>query len=177
MLRTLSGVWLRTRVCDLYEQGWSLAAIAEALDPPRARTTVRSWVTSSSSSAASSSTFGTAEKVNLEAPSAPAPTPVPAPAPAPEHMTPPRTPPPRRETRLFDPRYPTVNGTDAEKIRRLAPLARRHRARANPHGEYARANRELTELCRALYQNGTPIRELADLAGVTYKAMERRVKT
>jgi hypothetical protein len=50
-----------------------------------------------------------------------------------------------------------------------------YRARANPSGKYAIANNELTSLCKDLYQRGASIKELALAAGVTYRAMARRV--
>jgi hypothetical protein len=63
------------------------------------------------------------------------------------------------------------------RIHYLAPLARRYRARSNPHGLYAQANDELTRLCRRLYGEGVGIRELSVTAEVTYNAMKRRIFT
>lgn len=77
---------------------------------------------------------------------------------------------------MFNPARPSVSPDDSQRIAELAPLARRYRARANPNGAYALANEELTQLCCSLYDQGVSIRELAHFAGVTYKAMERRVK-
>jgi DNA-binding Xre family transcriptional regulator len=37
------------------------------------------------------------------------------------------------------------------------------------------ANSRLTELCKKLYDNKVSIRELAEAAGVTYRAMYKRV--
>lgn len=171
LLCELSATAQRARARQLYNAGWSLSAIGEALSPPRSRSTVRSWVQTAtpthtislpsppSPSAASSSTLGTAEKVNSAA----------APVPSPER-------PRRRQRRAYDPKNPTVPENDAQRIRELAPLARRYRARANPDGAYAVANEELSQLCCSLYDQGSPIRELAEIAGVTYKAMERRVQ-
>lgn len=80
-----------------------------------------------------------------------------------------------RSRRSFNPREPRLSDDESLVISRLAPIARRYRARANPHGEYARANDELTHLCKFHYSKGVSITELARAAGVTYKAMERRV--
>lgn len=180
LLCELSATAQRARARQLYNAGWSLSAIGEALSPPRSRSTVRSWVQTAtpthtislpsppSPSAASSSTLGTAEKMNLGA-GAHAHVHVHAPAPpSPPHVR-------RRQRRTYDPKNPTISADDSQRIRELAPLARRFRARANPEGAYAVANEELTQLCCSLYDQGTPVRELAETAGVTYKAMERRV--
>lgn len=182
MLRTLNGVWLRAYVRDLYAQGWSLAAIGEAMDPPRPRSTVRSWISSSPpsppSSSSSSSPITTAEDLHppYPPPLPPPPSPLLRPSAPSAHPAPSHSPKPRAERRFFDPRSPDLSVTAARKIAHLAPLARRHRSRTAPTSPYALANDELTQICRAEYERGVSIRELAAAAGVTYKAMERRVR-
>lgn len=188
LLCALSAPAQRARARQLYDLGWSLSAIGEAFSPPRSRSTVRAWVQSPSpssshsapmlpspplpspsspsssplSSAASSSSIGTAESSGLAALASSLST---------------STSLPRRVQRpAFHPLYPTVSEDDVRRIQELAPLARRYRARANPDGAYALANEELTQLCCSYYDSGTSIRELAHWAGVTYKAMERRVR-
>ncbi len=176
VLRSLSGKILRARVSELFYSGWSLAAIAEAFDPPRARSTIRSWITpsptlypsrptpslpSSSSSSSSSSLPITAAEDSHS------PSPASAPSPAPK---------PREERRIYDPRSPQLSIAAARKIADLAPVARHHRAGASPTGRYAVANDELNRLCRLHFERGASIRELALAAGVSYKAMERRVR-
>lgn len=167
-LSTLKGVELRARARALNEAGWSLASIAEAFDPPRQRSTVRAWVLShvppthtntdthpippisspsSPSSASSTSTLGTAEDFSSV----------------------------RARRRVYDPANPKVPPAQKRKISQLAPLARRYRARTSPNGTYARANQELTMTCVALYRSGASVRELALAAGVTYRAMARRI--
>jgi hypothetical protein len=79
----------------------------------------------------------------------------------------------RRERRVFT--HKTLDTATRAKISQLAPLARRYRARANPYGVYAVANEELTVICKDLFENGTTVRELAEAAGVTYRAMARRI--
>jgi lambda repressor-like predicted transcriptional regulator len=37
------------------------------------------------------------------------------------------------------------------------------------------ANDELTELCASLHRSGVSVRELSQAAGVTYRAMARRL--
>jgi hypothetical protein len=39
----------------------------------------------------------------------------------------------------------------------------------------AQANAELTDLAHSLYKQNIPIQEIADAAGVTYRAMYRRI--
>ena len=171
LLRSLSGKILRARVSELFYSGWSLAAIAEAFDPPRARSTIRSWITptptphpsrptpvSSPPSSSSSSLITAAESC---------PSPAHSPSPAPK---------PREERRIYDPRSPQLSIAAARKIADLAPVARHHRSGAAPTGRYAVANDELNRLCRLHFERGVSIRELALAAGVSYKAMERRVR-
>jgi lambda repressor-like predicted transcriptional regulator len=170
-LGTLSGAPLKARARALHQSGWSLAAIAEAFDPPRQRSSVRAWVlsnvpapdtqpplppspSSSSSSSSSyssiiareSSVFSSAKTVKTKTP-----------------------------RRVYNPASPRISSTQKNKIATLAPLARRYRARTSPNGTYARANNELTDLCKNLYYKGTSVRELSLAAGVTYRAMARRL--
>lgn len=173
-LRTLSGAPLKSRARALYDLGWSLAAIAEAWDPPKQRSSVRSWVfanvpaphtqpplpPSPSSFSSSSSSIAAAEKSD------------PAPNPNPTSKTKTKTKVPRR---VYDPSSPRVTPAQKKKISTLAPLARRYRARTPYGGTYAKANRELTDLCKKLYYSGASVRELSLAAGVTYRAMARRL--
>ena len=181
LLRSLSGAPLRARARALHEAGWSLASIANAFDPPRQRSSVRAWVlsnssspveqpahlppppipSSSSSSSSSYSSIAAGEKsafsssLSAAAGSASAAASV------------------RR--RVYDPSQPRISPAARRRISGLAPLARRYRARTNPNGTYARANQELTELCHDLYRTGASVRELSLAAGVTYRAMARRL--
>lgn len=172
-LRTLSGAPLKARARALYESGWSLAAIAEAWDPPRQRSSVRAWVLSNAtapdthpplppspsspsslSSSLSSDSLIVARESSVSDSAAP------------------RKKMPRR---VYDPEKPRVSPGQKKKIATLAPLARRYRARTAPGGTYARANAELTDLCKNLYYSGASVRELSLAAGVTYRAMARRL--
>ena len=175
VLRSLSGKILRARVSELFYSGWSLAAIAEAFDPPRARSTIRSWITPSptpypsrptpSLPSSSSNPSDPSSSSSITAAENPALAPTPSPAPK-----------PREERRIYDPRSPQLSIAAARKIADLAPVARHHRAGASPTGRYAVANDELNRLCRLHFERGASIRELALAAGVSYKAMERRVR-
>lgn len=166
-LATLSGQALRNRARELFTAGWSLSAIGEALTPPRSRSTIQSWVTPPSTSASSSSSPITAAE-NSDSHSVP--------VPAPADFTSARR--DRRSDRAapFDPARPNLDPVLRAQIASVAPFARRYRARSNSTGEYARANEWLTRTCKEQYSSGVSIRELSDAAGVTYKAMEKRVK-
>jgi hypothetical protein len=147
LLNELEGFELFARAKMLYSQGWTLRAIGEALTPPRARSTVRYWI-------------------NTPIPIASAYSPLPT-VPVPTLVTPePTSRPPRR----------ALTKSEAEHIARLAPLARKYRATMNPGHRFALANRELTDLCVRLHHTDrVTIRDLADAAGVSYRAMARRV--
>ena len=163
-LRGLVGAARNTRAASLVARGWSLAAIGDAFTPPKTRSTVKSWITSSSissSSSASHSTIVTAERSR------------PVPRPGVDRTGEVYV--PRRERRVYDPRVPVISQEDKKKIKELAPVARRYRARANPSGIFAKSNDELTAIAIELYTRGVSIRELASTAGVTYRAMARRV--
>lgn len=184
-LGTLSGAPLRARARALYESGWSLAAIAEAFDPPKQRSSVRAWVLSNSpvpathtqpplppspSPSSSNKTIAAAEKLNPPSltPSATPPTPSAAEVVSRQRRD-------RRNRRVFDPTKPRISPAQKKKIAHLAPLARRYRAKTSPNGTYARANVELTDLCKNLYYSGASVRELSNAASVTYRAMARRL--
>lgn len=181
-LGTLSGAPLRARARSLYESGWSLAAIAEAFNPPKQRSSVRAWVLSNSpvpaphtqpplppspslSSPSSNKTIAAAEKLN---PALLSPPPSAAEVVSRQRKD-------RRNRRVFDPTKPRISPAQKNKIARLAPLARRYRAKTSPNGTYARANVELTDLCKNLYYSGASVRELSNAASVTYRAMARRL--
>jgi hypothetical protein len=63
-----------------------------------------------------------------------------------------------------------------EEIKSLAPLARGFRAKMASTSAAAVANARLTSLCTKLYENGVGIKEIAEAAGVTYRAMYKRIK-
>jgi hypothetical protein len=182
----LSGEALRARARELHAAGWSLASIGNAFDPPKQRSTVRAWVMStpphpaphtqtlpsipappsslsslsslsSISSASSIITAGEKSAFTFD-PSVSA-----------------KQGDNRKRRRVYDPSNPRVTQVQKRKIAHLAPLARRYRARTSPNGTYARANQELTELCKDLYRTGASVRELSKAAGVTYRAMARRI--
>ena len=167
-LAVLNGNELKARVKALSSAGWSLGAIADAFTPPKQRSSIRVWAigntqtrpdhppvplisSPSSSSPRSRSILPAAEKS----------------ASANKH---------KRVRRAYNPASPSLTRTKQQQIQKLSPLARQYRSRANPNGVYAKANVELTELCKDLYfKQNVSVRELSDAAGVTYRAMARRI--
>lgn len=77
------------------------------------------------------------------------------------------------------PKKPTNPGLTPDQIstiQELAPSARMYRARLAENHPSTVNNRTLTDLCITLHNQGVPLQELADAAGVTYRAMYRRVR-
>lgn len=146
-LQGLKGTALHQRCAVLYTQGWTLDSIGKSLNPPRPRSTVRVWVTAQ---------LPTLDPTNHAAPT---PTYQERAAPAPK---------PRRVS-------PGIPQDTRDRMAYLAPTARRYRARVAPFSAPAMANAELSHICRTLHGNGVTIRELANAAGVTYRAMARRL--
>jgi len=139
------------RVNALYNAGWALQAIGECLSPRRPRSTVRSWVVKAAE-------LGAQEVVN-------APT-----IPSPIHKT---------SAEGYQKRRPTSPGIPEDtfdEIGSLSLLARGYRAKMASTSAAAVANRRLSDICKKLHKNGVGIRELAAAAGVTYRAMYKRVK-
>lgn len=139
------------RVNALYNKGWALQAIGECLSPRRPRSTVRSWVVKAE-------TLEAQEIVDAPI------------VPSPIHKT---------AAEGYQKRRPTSPGIPEDtfdEVRSLAPLARSYRAKMAQTSSAAVANRRLTDICTKLHENGVGIRELAEAAGVTYRAMYKRIK-
>jgi hypothetical protein len=136
------------RVSALYNAGWALQAIGDCLSPRRPRSTIRSWVVKAK---------------DLEIVDAPI-------VPSPKHKT---------SAEGYQKRRPTSPGIPEDtfdEIRSLAKLARTYRAKMAQTSAAAVANRRLTDISKKLHENGVGIRELAEAAGVTYRAMYKRIK-
>jgi hypothetical protein len=71
---------------------------------------------------------------------------------------------------------PGIPQNSFEDIQQLSPLARTFRSRMASTSAPAVANLRLTQICKDLYANSVSIRELAEAAGVTYRAMYKRIK-
>lgn len=147
ILRNLRGYALYARTKELFDAGWTLAAIGAVFDPKKARTTVKNWV----------DIAGEAE-ITSNLPPVARPT-----LATPEIYVPKR------------PASPGITPDDLNTIQTLAPIARKYRSSMAHNHKAAIANRELTEICERLAASGVYVRELADAAGVTYRAMARRL--
>ena len=146
LLNTLKGEQRIERVAALYNAGWSLQTIGDSLLPKHPRSTVRTWVQRAS---------------GLNGIDAPIPTPKL------------KTPEGGYEKRT--PESPGIPQDDLEQIRYLAPLARTYRSRMSSTSAYAIANQRLTDICKRLHSKNVSVRELAEAAGVTYRAMYKRL--
>lgn len=145
LLNSITPDALIGRVAALYNEGWPLQSIGEALSPRRPRTTIRSWVLKN--------------QPNI----------VDAPIPSPKLSV--------AETGTEKKRVsPGIPRSSFEDIQQLSPLARTFRSRMASTSAPAVANERLTQICKDLHANNVSIRELAEAAGVTYRAMYKRVK-
>lgn len=147
LLSTLEGDARIERVAELFNAGWSLQAIGDSLSPKHPRSTIRSWVLKAVGR----------DLIN-------------APIPVPKLKT------EKQGSSKTKRTSPGIPEDDLDQIRLLAPLARGFRARMASTSAAAVANGRLTYLCKKLYENGVSIRELAEAAGVTYRAMYKRIK-
>lgn len=142
------------RVYDLYQKGWTLQAIGDSLTPPRPRSTVRSWLLRFTPPT---------ERDLVDAPTQ-------QPVPTPGYKTHPDG------YQKTTPESPGILPDELELIRSLAPIARTYRAKMSTSSAAAVANDQLGAICLRLHANGVPVKELAQAAGVTYRAMYKRVK-
>jgi hypothetical protein len=70
---------------------------------------------------------------------------------------------------------PGISPIDKARIEQLSPLARRYRSKMTLSSPQAVANDELTRICTRLYETNVTVKELAEAANVTYRAMARRL--
>jgi hypothetical protein len=146
-LASLRDFNLFARAAQLYEAGWTLRAIGEAFEPPKSRSTVRSWVDRAANSSPTID-LPTAEVPVLLTPEAYIP---------------------------VKPASPGISPTERARIEALAPIARKYRSGMHPMHPAAQANTNLTLLCKTLNDANVSVQELADTAGVTYRAMAKRL--
>lgn len=142
------------RVRDLNMAGWTFQSIANAFDPPRRRSTIRSWAVRGEKVMVNPRYITYTDSIVLE--------PVPAP-------------PAKRPRAKNRPKSPGLSHDEQLTIARLAPDARRYRSRTLESSTASIANARLTQISGDLYQKGVTVSELARAAGVTYRAMKRRV--
>lgn len=164
-LAALSGSELKARVRELVAAGWSMASIGKACTPPRSRSTIRSWIPSfPSSSSPSYSTITAAKNSSSPYPTHPVPS---APVPR-EKYTP-------KRTNVMPRTSPGLTENDRAHIKELFQLASRYRSTSSPSSAHGRANADFTQLVNTLYSQGVTVREIAEAAGVTYRAINRRI--
>ena len=147
-LNSLSGDVLHKRVQLLYDQGWTLRAIGDVLNPRRSRTTIKSWV----------------ERSRHHELIAPLP-----PTPSPSYDTHPDG------YQRLTPKSPGVSPSDAERLQYLATHAKNYRARMSPNSLPAQCNEELSQLTLELYDADVSIADIARAAGVTHRAIYKRL--
>jgi hypothetical protein len=70
---------------------------------------------------------------------------------------------------------PSVPPELKPQLKQLADLSKRYRAKTPTDSPLAVANRELTTLAKQLKDRGVPAADIAEAAGVTYRAMARRL--
>lgn len=149
-LNSLSDEMRNKRLRALWESGWSLSTLGSALKPPRGKTTVHFWIMHIEP--------GEQRRV------------IPDPPPKSlSSLTPLNTP---ARVRSISPNVPPATKA---KLRELSVLSKRYRARTSDDSPFAVANRELTELAKTLRDSGVPTAAIADAAGVTYRAMAKRL--
>lgn len=136
------------RCLVLYQAGWPLRSIGDALPSPRPRSTVRTWV----------------ERAHLHS----RPDTENHPVPSPTLLTPP-------EYIHRRPVSPGISSDDARRLETLGPVAKTFRAKMSPNHPARLANEWLTDLATSLHEQGVSVQELADATHVTYRAMAKRL--
>lgn len=150
-LESLPTHQFHARLAHLHAHGWSLSTLARSLTPPRPKTTVHYWVQNASTGQ------------DLRRP-LPEPPPTSLTTAVPTYKAP--------RTRSISPNVPP---DIRPKLRELSEKSKRYRAKTPTHSETAQANRELTKIALELHAHGVPTSKIAAAAGVTYRAMARRI--
>ena len=149
-IKSLDRPEAESRLLALWEAGWSLAILGASVEPPRPKTTIHFWVRRAD-----------VREQRREIP-----------PPPPRSLTtsvPTKTAPRLRSV------SPGVPPDMKPRLRELATLAKRYRARTLPDSPLAQANRDLTATAIALRSMGVPTAAIAEAAGVSYRAMARRL--
>lgn len=138
-----------SRLAILHEAGWSLSVLSRGLDKPK--TTVHFWVRNAQK-----------DPVLARRPVPKPPLPITQTLQAGQSL----------KIRTISPKVPPDL---RPKIRELSIHSRRYRAKTPKDSPMAQANRELTRLAVSLHSQGVPTADIAEAAGVTYRAMARRI--
>ncbi len=151
-LEALPTPQMHARLAYLHAHGWSLAVLARSLTPKRPKTTIHYWIRNAS----------TLVEQRRPAPKAPSSSIM-------LHIP---------TVKAVKVRYiaPKVPPELRPHLRELAEMSRRYRARTPSNSTTAKANRELTKLAVELRESGVPTADIAKAAGVTYRAMSRRIQ-
>lgn len=148
-LNSLTGPNLHKRVAALYAAGWTLAAIGQALNPPRGRSTIKSWVDQ----------WRTPSVLLLDVD-----------VPIPRLRT------PDGGYQRKTPKSPGVPPITAQQLKDLSYKAQRYRSGMASNTPEAIANALFTQIAKDLRANDVSIADIARAAGVTHRAISRRVK-
>lgn len=149
-LSKLTRVEMESRLRALWKAGWSLSSIGSSFSPPRPKTTIHFWVKRAQDL-----------KQNKALPLPPT-----------KSLT---TSVPTKNAPRLRSISPGVPPEIAPRLRELSALSKRYRARTRPDSPLAKANEELTYLAQQLRARGVPTAAIAEAAGVTYRAMARRL--
>jgi hypothetical protein len=140
-----------SRLRSLWDAGWSLSVLGNSLSPKRPRATIHYWV----------------RKADL--------LPTDIVVPSPSFQKPLTallgTVVPAAKTRTI---APTVTPEMSDKLKALSLQARRYRSRTTEGNSFAVANREFTVLIKELRAQGIPAVDIAEAAGISYRAVARR---
>jgi hypothetical protein len=139
-----------SRLRALWENGWSLQVLGNSLVPPRPKTTIHFWVKRAE----------TVEQNRI------------LPTPPPKSLT---TSVPTKSAPRLRTISPGVPADMRPRLRELSAQAKRYRAKTSPNSPLAQANEELTAVARTLRSMGVPTASIAEAAGVSYRAMARRL--
>jgi len=134
------------RASELYSAGWTLQAIGDAFTPPARRSTVKYWVDTASQAHTTRKTVPSPSLENIKG----------------------------RYVRKT-PVSPGISSADQGRLAELAPLARQYRSGMSSLSYPAVANDEYNELIKRLFSNYVTIAEISRAAGVTFRAIARRL--
>lgn len=149
-LETLDQEARNSRISALHDAGWSFSVIGASMNPPVAKTTVHFW---------SKKAVRAHQEREVPLP----------PVKSIPQSVPTKTPPRYRTV------SPGVPPKMKDEIRNLASQARNYRSRTPPGSPYALANDALTSIAKTLREMGVPTSSIAEAAGVSYRAMARRL--
>ena len=149
-LSTLTRSEMESRLRGLWKAGWSLGVIGSSLSPAVPKTTIHFWVRRA------------LDVKQLRA----------LPLPPPKSLT---TSVPTKHAPRLRSVSPGVPPELKTRLRELSALSKRYRAKTSPTSPLAQANNELTQIARQLKNRGVPTAAIAEAAGVTYRAMARRL--